>query len=280
MFITVIPSSHSIWITPLTYHVGDVFRSQIHIGSLVEIPLGTKVETGIVAGFTENIPENYEVKSIVQVICSVSILAPYQITLIESLAKRYMLPIHRVLGFFLTRPVISRLERTNFGTLEKVLWKEKEPSKEPSNIFFFHNSIINAKILNKYVGKKTIVICPDDFSLTQYRKVFENEATLFLPNDATDARRSKAWIDIRNGKYDVVFGTRKVLYFNLVEYSHILYLEDAFSDEYFHYPTRIQYLDVLKNLDNSRIFTIDILTSVPLLKTLITFRHFHLGNVT
>lgn len=149
MHISVIPSSHSINTTPLTYHVGDVFRSQIQIGSLVEIPLGRNIEYGVVAGFTENIPENYEIKSIVQVICSVPILAKYQIEVILKIAKRYMIPIHRVLGFFLPRPVMSRLEKSNFGELDEV--SEKGRKSLSSHILFLQNSIITPEILSEYI---------------------------------------------------------------------------------------------------------------------------------
>jgi primosomal protein N' len=278
----------------------------------VEIPLGKWIETGFIAGFTDEVPEHIETKSITNVICSTPILAPYQLYLIESLAKRYMLPIHRVLGFFLTRPVISRLERTNFGTLEdkvKVdipchceawacpvaergsnpcsvianIWSDLVPEEKsqakPSHIYFFHNSIITANLLAKYIQPRTVIICPDDISLFQYQKELVHDTYFFLPNEATDARRSKAWIDIRNGIPNVIFGTRKLLFSNLAQYDHIIYLEDAFFGEYFHYPTRIDYLDVLRILDATGLFQIDILTSTPLLKTLSTFRHFELENV-
>lgn len=119
MHISIIPTSHSINTTPLTYHVGDVFREQVQIGSLTEIPLGKNIEYGVVAGFTETTPENYEIKSIVQVICNTPLLAPYQIEVILKISKRYMIPIHRVLGFFLPRPVLARLEKNNFGDLSE-----------------------------------------------------------------------------------------------------------------------------------------------------------------
>lgn len=124
-----------------------------------------------------------------------------------------------------------------------------------------------------------MVVCPDDISLSQYEKALGKDEYFFLPNSATAARRSKAWRDIHNGAYPIVLSTRKILFFNLERYTRILYLEDAFSNEYFHYPTYIHYNDILSFIDESDVFGIDILTSIPLLKTLTTFRHFQLENI-
>lgn len=276
MLISVIPSSHSISTTPLTYSVGDVFRSQIQVGSLVEIPLGKNKEYGIVAGIAEYIQESYEIRPIIQVVCSTPLLASYQIHLILSIARRYMIPIHRVLGFFFTRPTLSRLEKSNFGGLAEVSHVSHDSN---GRIIFLQNTIVTPTVLSEYISERTVIVCPDDISLFQYQKAFEDSSYFFLPNEATDAKRSKAWRDIRNGLYSTIFSTRKILFFNLERYQHILYLEDAFVNEYFHYPTYIHYNDILKSLDETKQFQIDILTSIPLLRTLVDFRHFEIKNI-
>lgn len=277
MYITVIPTSHSISTTPLTYHVGDVFHTQIQIGSLIEIPLGKNIEYGIIASLESPIPEHQEIKSIVQVICSSPIIAPYQVETIIHIAKHYMIPIHRVLGFFLPRPVLSRLEKSNYADLNEIKGNQKNPS---SHLYFFQNTTLNSQILEPYLKPMSIIVCPDDISLSQYQKAFhDKEWAIFLPNEATDARRSKAWRDVRNGVYPYVFSTRKILFFNLESYSQILYLEDAFSSEYFHYPTYIHYNDVLKFIDKTQTFSINILSSIPLIRTLSDFRHFPIENI-
>lgn len=51
--------------------------------------------------------------------------------------------------------------------------------------------------------------------------------------------------------HPIVFSTRKTLFFNLSGYSQILYLEDAFMNEYFHYPTSLHYNDILRFIDES-----------------------------
>lgn len=249
MHIAVIPTSHSINTTPLTYHVGDVFRSQLSVGSLVEIPVGSNIEYGIVADINAPIPEGKEIKSIVQVICSAPILDTYQVQVISRVAKYYMLPIHRVLGFFLPRPVLRRLEKSNFSDLKNI--PENKSQRQESCISFFQNTTITPEVLKPYLSPGTIVICPDDIALSVFEKAFQEDRHFFLPNEATDARRSKAWRDIRNMEYAIVFSTRKTLFFNLSGYSQILYLEDAFMNEYFHYPTSIHYNDILRFIDES-----------------------------
>lgn len=170
MHISVIPTSHSINTTPLTYHVGDVFRSQLMIGSLVEIPVGKTIEYGIVADINVDIPEGKEIKSIVQVICSAPILDRYQIQVIGRIARHYMLPIHRVLGFFLPRPVLRRLEKSNFSDLKNP--PEKKEQKQESCISFFQNTTITPEVLKPYLSPGTVVICPDDIALSLFEKTF------------------------------------------------------------------------------------------------------------
>ncbi|MFZ2255730.1 MAG: hypothetical protein WAW59_02700 [Patescibacteria group bacterium] len=114
MFIDVIPSEHSIGIHPLTYSVPEGFAGEIIPGCIVEIPVRSATEYGIVVGFREYPPENMELKDIVGVITSKEILAPYQIALILEISAKYLIPIHRVLGFFLSKAVIKRLEKKNY----------------------------------------------------------------------------------------------------------------------------------------------------------------------
>lgn len=45
----------------------------------------------------------------------------------------------------------------------------------------------------------------------------------------------------------MVIGTRKLLWYNLGNYDHILYIEDAFADTYFQFPLHIRFLDVLQS---------------------------------
>lgn len=278
MYFSVIPFSHSIWTTPLTYVWGDIFSSKCHPGSIVEIPYGKNIELWLIVGQFESAPETHlEIRNLEKIVTERAVIAPYQIEVIVSIAKKYMLPIHRVLSFFITRPILQRLIKYNFP-LENNSRVDTIAKGRQSSLTFFSDNIVTDEILREYMRPWTLVICPDDFSLESYRKSFESENTLFVPGDATDTKKAKAWIDIRNGKYEQIFWTRRLLYYNLREYDHIIYLEDAFGREYFHFPSRIHYLDVLLAIEKYGEFDIDILTSTPLLSTLAHTQHFTIKN--
>ncbi len=115
MFLLVIPTSHSIGTTPLTYILPEEFRGSVVVGCLVEIPVGRYVEYGIVTAIIDTVSDpEMLLKPIIRIITSKPVLAPYQISIILSIAARYLIPIHRVLGFFLIRPVLNRLEKKGF----------------------------------------------------------------------------------------------------------------------------------------------------------------------
>jgi hypothetical protein len=58
------------------------------------------------------------IRSVSRIITNKRLLAPYQIDMIIAISRRYMLAIHRVLGIFLTRPILSRLERKQYDQLD------------------------------------------------------------------------------------------------------------------------------------------------------------------
>lgn len=54
----VIPFSHSLTLEPYTYEVPPLWRETIILGSLVSIPFGKAIDSGIVVGITKN-PEEF-----------------------------------------------------------------------------------------------------------------------------------------------------------------------------------------------------------------------------
>lgn len=149
MFIDVIPSEHSIGIHPLTYSVPEDFEGEIAPGCIVEIPVRSATEYGIVVGFREYPPEHMELKDIIRVVTDKEILAPYQISLILEISARYLIPIHRVLGFFLSKSVIKRLEKKEF---EQIHTRVSSNYPTPSNqITILKDSIITGEVLQSYM---------------------------------------------------------------------------------------------------------------------------------
>ena len=275
MFVDVIPSEHSIGIHPLTYSVPEAFEDNIAPGCIVEIPVRNSTEYWVVIWFREYAPENMELKDIIQVITSKKILAAYQIAMIMEISMRYLIPIHRVLGFFLSKTVIKRLLKKEFLQINEEVEKiQNELAVE--EIVILKESIITGKILKNYIEEWTIILCPDDLSIYRIEEeLSEFKNILYIPNESTETKKAQSWIDIKNKKYDIIVWNRKILYYNLSEYKKIIYLEDAFGREYFHYPIKIEYIDILNILNQQGTFNISILTSVPRLTTLKIFHHFN-----
>lgn len=288
MFVSIIPSLHSLGVEPLLYSFDAPLKNQLQVGQLVEIPFGKNTENGIIAHIYETSPIDTlseafnRIKPIIKIVTTKTLLDPYQIQMITHISKQYMIPIHRVLAIFLTRPILSRLEKKNYEQIEeKNNQEEVEIGKKI--ISLLQDDIVRPQYLEKYLKwEPTVVILPDDFSIIPYREYFsKNKNFLFVTNDMTDTRRAQAWIDISNGIFPTICWTRKLLYYNLSRYQNIIYIEDALGPDYWHYPVRINYNDILRIFEKSNSNTnIHILTSIPTISTLTHFRHFELKNIS
>ncbi len=274
---------------PLLYAWGDIWEDAIQVGSLVEIPYGKNIENGIVAGIYQESPIDIHseafsrIKSIERVITHKILLAPYQIDMICALSTKYMIPIHRVLGIFLTRPILARLERKNYEQLIVDIQENKYDKKNAQGkIHIIQDGIVTPDIVENYIEWPTVMILPDDFALIPYRKHHtEDKNTLFLTTDMTDTKRAQAWIDIANGVFSIIYWTRKILYYNLSKYRNIIYIEDALGTDYWHYPIRISYNDILRIfMEINPAACLTLLTSVPTLTTLVHFKHFEIKNIS
>ena len=263
---------------------------ELRIWQIVEIPYGNKLENGIVTEIHIECPidqasEAYmRIKAINRIITEKTLLAPYQIEMIIAIAKRYMLPVHRVLAIFLSRPILTRLERKEYEQLENPTPQSTNlPIYQSTNhIHIVQDNIVTPSLVATYTQSwPTVVILPDDYAMLPYRAYYQDrDDVLFVSSDMTDIRRAQAWIDIANGRFQIIYWTRRIIYYNLVRYTNILYIEDALGPDYWHYPIRIDYSDILHifatvNPDRD----ITILTSVPTLATLTHFRHYPITNI-
>lgn len=127
--------------------------------------------------------------------------------MILSLAKRYMLPIHRVLQIWLNRPIMSRLEKKQYSQLEQI-----STLKQSHNQIFKHNltllqdGIVTPELIESVMSDKTIVILPDGYAMMPYRMRYnDRDDILFVHEDMTDVRRAQAWIDISNGLFPIIY---------------------------------------------------------------------------
>ncbi len=280
MYISVIPLRHSLSKHPYIYFVPEIWYDAISIGYLVEIPIGKHIVEWIVAKVDIHPPEDIDpisIKSIIRVIASIEIIAPYMIGMIEGIADRYFLLIHKVASMFLPAPLLTRLDKKNY-ILGDISWKDLQPKKiqeKSTEIHHYIDSIFSAKDIAVYLKPKTVFIFPDDIFLSLFRADMpENtlEEIGFIPTDLTPSRRVSAWIDSYNEKYSIIFWTRRILYYNLSQYENIIYIEDSFGMEQYTYPIKIQNIDILKALKHSESHAITIISSTPSLTTLSHFQ--------
>ena len=133
----------------------------LQLGQIVEIPYGKSTENGIVAAIHINSPidtnsESYaRIKPIHRIVTDSVLLSQYQITMIIEIAKRYMIPIHRVLAIFLTRPILARLERKNYAQIVPTTTRSITTKTQKSNnsIHIVQDSIVTPSLVEIYTKK-------------------------------------------------------------------------------------------------------------------------------
>ena|GEM_PF-5111032 len=117
MLIEVIPFGGSIDDQGLTYFVQDDLAETMRVGSLVEVPFRSGLDMAVVTKIdTAETPEN--LKSIGAFLCSIPLLAPYQVTIIFALSSYYFVHAHQILSLFLSKGLVKYLEKKNFEGLE------------------------------------------------------------------------------------------------------------------------------------------------------------------
>jgi primosomal protein N' len=277
MYISVIPLRHSLSKRPYIYFVADVWREAIIVWGLVEVPIGRHMTEAIIVEKSEYPPEDIaieDIRAIIRVTASVEIIAPYMIGMILAIADRYFLLIHKVASMFAPAPLLSRLDKKNY-ILDHQAGKTPNSKLPTTEIHHYIDSIFSSQNLEKYLIPWSVLVFPDDILLRFFESaVPENmrERIGIFPTDLTQAKRVRSWIETYEGKYDIIFWTRRILYYNLSCYDRIIYIEDAFATEQYSYPIRIQNLDILRALSNEKRHDIILISSTPSLMTLSYFQ--------
>jgi primosomal protein N' len=223
MLLSIIPIDSSIDDEGLTYFAKDILKKELHIGSLVNIPIKENIRYGIVADIlsptTEEIPASIDIRSIVSIACSTPLLAPYQFRLIHALAHRHFVHAHKVLALFLPKFIFNTLEKKAFEPMitvtdyeSRATGKFRNSKLETRNLIsFFHNtknvslSEYIQDFLKKY-SNNTAIIFPDDLLLSQelqHLTGIEKNATV-VKNSHTYTRRYKTWLEARQKKNPIL----------------------------------------------------------------------------
>ncbi len=257
-----------------------MWHDALALGCLIEIPLGKHIVEWIVAKIDIPPPDTIDpsdIRSLIRVIASLEIITPSMISMIEGIADHYFLLIHKVASMFLPAPLLTRLDKKNY-ILERPPRRENISEVIPerkTEIHHYIDAIFRREDLSSYMKPRTVFIFPDDIFLSLFaakREESSDEEVGLIPTDLTPARRVSAWIDSYNGKYSIIFWTRRLLYYNLSQYENIIYIEDAFGTEQYTYPIKIQNLDILKALEHTGSHTLTIVSSTLSLMTLSYFQ--------
>lgn len=276
MFISVIPLGKSLSRFPSLYRVETPWDTQITRWWLVEIPLWTSLVDAIV--YETNIDPDGDldgkIRPIVRVISKHAFLDSASLSVITDLARLYYLPIHKIALMFMPRSLLNWLDTKNYLLPE---WRKATEYYWNGSITIHHALKKNISIqhLEPFLKKNTLFVFPDTSLLDRfYQKLTPDQKSHItrITLGWTPKKKRDIWVDITTGKYDIIFWTRRILYYNLSHYQNIIYLEDAFIAEQFHYPIRIRSIDIIGSLVETGGKQVHILTSSPTFLTLSKFR--------
>lgn len=226
----------------LVYKVPDFLNWELLSGMIVEIPLRTWSELGLLI---EEVSENtlsfaiQDIKEITKLISTKIFLSGHQIKLLIWISQYYITPIHNALGLFFPRNLLEKIEKDTLHKLKEktYTYTEKYDSLSPiqENIFQKIESSklkkhliygvtgsgktqIYIKIIerNLKLGKQTLLLIPEIILTSQIgervKEVFWEEV-LILHSAVPQAKKTQYWMDIQNNSAKIIIGTRSALFY-------------------------------------------------------------------
>lgn len=272
MFIKVLPLDISFSDEALTYYIKEDQKKYINIWSIVSIPIKNRISSGVVSEIMKiQDIESWEIKSIIEILCSFSIIDKYQIDLIFSLSSKYFLPIHKVLNLFLPKFILNRLEKNAFQDILEIPEIQVRNKNENcrNNPIFLHNinSISLDLIFNENIWdlEDCVIIFWDDFwigSFIENNKKYQSEWIIYKNSDSY-SKKYRNFLDILSKKKNIIFWTRKLLQYNLSAYKKIIYLEDSMVKYNYNQFEKYKNLDILNYINLSKKFEIYFISTIP-----------------
>jgi primosomal protein N' len=269
VFIEVISFGGSIDSGGLTYFVREDLESSIQLGCLVEVPFRNSLEYAIVTKVQCSlIPDNP--KSIVRIVTTTPLLSGYQISVIFYCATYYFVHAHHILSLFLSKSLVKYLEKKDFHWLDTIPVVTKLPNNLWINFYHHISSTDFTDIIPSYIYNKTVIILPDDYAIEAYvrKNVLDPVTTLVIPDALTDTKKYKAFMSVYSGDKNIIIWTRRLLYYNLMRYDTILYIEDAMHRTAMRFWHSYKHLDVLRAISREKQFHISILTTLPSIESM------------
>lgn len=231
MIIDVIPFRRSFGSQAVSYSIPDHIQTKPKIGSLVYVPWRNDDDIALVVNIHEEIP-TYELKEITRLEYSDSILDPIEIALLFSIARKFFLPLHKVLQLCIPLPILWRFERKSYLDLEPSTWKS---NKQVTNKYThcINNNDFENQLRETTKNIRSVVIVPHAFMIDHIASIVDTEVTIDTPF-ASPAKQFHAYQNIAKNTTNTVIGTRKTLLRRLGNYDRIVYLDDGVgTDLYF-----------------------------------------------
>lgn len=269
MYINVLPVNISFWEEILTYYIKNEQYKYLNIGSIVTIPIKNNIFHWIVLWFSNKVKnDSFEIKSIIDVVCSFPILDKYQINLIFSLSNKYFYPINKIINLFLPNYIYNRLDKNSFQDILDIKYTERK-SLNKNKPTFIHN--LWKLPYNNIIWKEfwslddSILIFGDDFSIDSFleKNPEYNNTAVIYKNSMSYPRKYKIYLDVLSKKKNIIIWTRKILQYNLWAYKKIIYFEDFLVKYNYNQLEKYKNLDIIKSLYLQNVFDIYLISNIP-----------------
>lgn len=271
MYINVLPINISFSEEVLTYYIKNELSKYLNIGSIVTIPIRNNITYWIVVWFSKESKMEFEIKSVIDIVCSFPILSPYQINLIFSISNKYFYSINKIINLFLPNFIYNRLDKNAFQDILEIDIKN-QINKSKNKPVFIHN-IWNKKyeeIINKEFWdiSDIVFIFWDDFSIDSFleKNLEYKDMAIIYKNSMTYSKKYKVFLEILSKKKNIIIWTRKILQYNLSAYKKIVYIEDSLVKYNYNQLEKYKNLDIINFLYLQNIFELYFISNIPSLE--------------
>lgn len=221
-------------------------------GQLVTVPFGRKKEIGIILSTVHSLPSTiYKLKPIDSIAFKKPFLLPYQLELLDWMAKYYLATKNNCANAILPElPHVERL-KTNANT---------------SNLS-----------RSSLVVSQTLVLVPTINNIPQTMALFPKATNpVVYHSDLKPQEKLTAWLKVLSGQADFIFGTRQAVFFPFPKLKKIIILnehDDAYKDQRSPYYDTLTVAEKISHLTKAELQIVD---SAPRVTTYFLFK----GSVT
>ncbi len=240
MFALVAPFKSSFDDVGITYHVPENIQ-ELKVGQIVEVPLRSKSELGVVLEISEIAKfddHQTDIRDIIAVKSQVC-LPKAQIQLLQYIAHQYFVLIHASTALFFPKNLQEKLkkETLKYTTKKQKLYLsksldltaaqswalEKITSSKDATVLFWGvtgsgKTQIYMEIAKKMISewKQVLILIPEIILSNQILERFQDFFGADIPlinSTLSDAKKTDAWMKIYSQDYSLIIGTRSALFY-------------------------------------------------------------------